>query len=118
MELKQPIIGIAVPQDARLSHIELNGMAVIDDRVGALVPYDAQGRQLGADEVSDVERRLLQPGGAGAVGGVEIAPVGGTASAFIAPMGIGGARVVSTADRPKIPRAISKPGDGAYRISR
>jgi hypothetical protein len=91
MHLQQLVGGIAELERAALSEVELDGMAVVDDGVGALGPGHFQGRELRLDGVvADIDRRLLGADRAGAVGGIEIAPLAGTVDALIAPMSGGG----------------------------
>src|SRR5262249_9282583 len=92
MELHQAVIGTAVSQYTGLAHVELDGMAVVDDGLRPLVPDEAQGSELRADHLTHIDRRLLEPHRAGAVGGAEVAPIGRTIASLVAPMDVRGAR--------------------------
>src|SRR5262249_30327266 len=88
MELHQPVSGVAVFQHAAVPAIQLDGVAGVDDGVGALVPYDLERVELRADRIADVDRRLLRADRAGTIRGIEVAPFGRAVCPFIAPVGV------------------------------
>ena len=91
MELQQPIVSSRPDREhAAVVDVHLYGVAVVDDGIDVLGPCDVQRRQLRLDGLADVDWRLLAADGAGAIGGIEVAPFGRTVGAFIAPMSIGG----------------------------
>jgi hypothetical protein len=86
MHLQQIVLLVAQGERAALGKVELDGVAVVDDGVGALLPAQLQRRQLRLDRCHNIDRRLLQADGAGLACRIEITPFRGAGCAFVAPM--------------------------------
>src|SRR5262249_37117243 len=75
---------------AGLAHVQLDGVAIVHDGVGVLLPGDLQWPELRLDGRADVDRRLLAADRASAIGGIKVAPLGRAVGARIAPVRVGG----------------------------
>ena len=71
----------------------LDGVAVVDDLEGLRLPLEPQRIERRLDGAGEVDRRLLGADAAGLVAAVEVAPLLGSAMAFVFPMRtVGGLR--------------------------
>src|SRR6266567_6480417 len=99
MHLQQLVGGVAEFQRASFGEIELDGMAIVDDGVGALAPRKLQRRQLRLDGGADIDRRLLRADRAGLAGSVKVAPLGWARCTLVTPMRTFGGKAIAGADR-------------------
>jgi hypothetical protein len=86
MKLQQVITLIAAAEFAAGRHVDLDGVAVVDDFAVGFLPVECDRRNFGFDCAGDVERRLLRAGRAGGIVGTERTPMVGAMLALIAPM--------------------------------
>ena len=82
----------------------LYGVTVVDDGIDGLGPRDVQRSKLRLDGLADVDWRLLAADGAGAIGGIEVAPFRRAVGTFIAPMRVGGEAARSAQGAEREPR--------------
>jgi hypothetical protein len=82
----------------------LYGVTVVDDGIDGLGPRDVQRSKLRLDGLADVDWRLLAADGAGAIGGIEVAPFRRAVAPFIAPMRVGGEAARSAQGTERKPR--------------
>jgi hypothetical protein len=86
MELDQLEVAAGGREHAGVGDVHLDGVAVVDDGVGALAPGHLERRKPCLEGVPDIDRRLLGADPADPVGGVELGPLVGSAVPLIGPM--------------------------------
>jgi hypothetical protein len=62
VELRQSVGSLAKADDTTFAEIELDGVAVVDDRVGPRLPTKIERGLLGGDRLGEVDGGLLSAG--------------------------------------------------------
>jgi hypothetical protein len=86
VQLQQAVAIRAYGDAAGPAEVQLDGVPVIDNGIGRLVPGDAEIRQFAMDHGADVEWRLLGADCASPGGCIELVPVVRSGLAGIAPV--------------------------------
>ena len=89
VELDQPVSLLAKGDGTAFAEIQLDGVPIVDDRVGARFPIKIERGLSRANRLGKIDRRLLSPGRAYFVRCLKTAPVVRSGCSFITPVRTG-----------------------------
>ena len=84
--MHQLVAAVAQIEPVTFCEIELDGVPVVDDRVGSFAPADPERRLPRSDRAGDIDGGLLVTDRAGLVSRVESAPLVGSRCSLVTPV--------------------------------